>query len=103
MKSVTAIPTAFSSIDEKTKQTVQDAIYDSLLTEIAGGAEGLHEAQQKAVDLFYEILPLLPEDKKHLLFKFEEAEKKLSFLENEALVKYLINNGQELKNAIVNF
>ncbi|MHB1444009.1 MAG: hypothetical protein ACYCXO_14880 [Candidatus Humimicrobiaceae bacterium] len=45
----------------------------------------------------------VPEDKKHLLFKFEEAEKKLSFLENEALVKYLINNGQELKNAIVNF
>lgn len=103
MNLVTTIPTAYSSINEEARKRTRSDVSDFLSSVIAHSGEGVQEASEKVSNLFNEILPLLPEDKQHLLLDLEEAENEYSYYESEAIIKYLLDHGEELKKAILDF
>ena len=102
MNNVTTLPTAFTAFEE-TRQKVRDEIIEFLYTQIASNAEELKETMNKEIELYEEILQILPEDKQHLLFEYEEAKAGVAYLESEEIINYLLDHGKDLKNAIIGF
>jgi len=101
MKTVTTIPTAYTDLEE-TRESVKQDVYD-FLAKIANKSEEHVEAKIKEEEIYKKLSVLIPKDKLALLIEYSDINSEIAWLEEKALIDYLINHGDDLKKAIVNF